>query len=280
MTSYALVTGGGTGIGFGCAQALAEAGFTVTIAGRRAATLEEAAARLAGAGAEIRTAVCDVSDPQAMADAVATAAGPDGRLDAAVANAGTGIGRAFLEMTSDDLRALYEPNVFGAFETIKHAALAMRDHGGGSIVAISSIAGLLGGRFRAAYASSKAALEMLVRVAADELGPFGIRVNSIRPGIVPSEITAGVTDPNAEGVLREIQDTYLENMPLGRIGSPADVGALAAFLCSPQASWITGQQIACDGGHTLRRAPNFEAAVRAGMGDDAVDRLVGPRWRR
>lgn len=280
MTSYALVTGGGTGIGFGCAQALAEAGFTVTIAGRRAATLEEAAARLTGAGAEIRTAVCDVSDPQAMADAVATAAGPDGRLDAAVANAGTGIGRAFLEMTSDDLRALYEPNVFGAFETIKHAALAMRDHGGGSIVAISSIAGLLGGRFRAAYASSKAALEMLVRVAADELGPFGIRVNSIRPGIVPSEITAGVTDPNAEGVLREIQDTYLENMPLGRIGSPADVGALAAFLCSPQASWITGQQIACDGGHTLRRAPNFEAAVRAGMGDDAVDRLVGPRWRR
>ncbi len=282
MAKYALVTGGGTGIGFGCAQALIEAGFTVTIAGRRAEPLEAAAATLRGAGGdspEVRTVVCDVADEEQVAAAVAAATGPDGQLDASIANAGTGTGKPILLMTADDLRSLYEPNVYGAFNTIKHSALAMRDHGGGAIVAISSIAGALGGRFRSAYASSKAALEMIVRVAADELGPFDIRVNSIRPGLVPSEVTAALTDPEAEGVLREMQDTYLENMPISRLGEPSEIGALAAFLCGDHARWITGQQIACDGGHTIRRAPNLEAGLRAGLGEEAVDRLVGPRWR-
>lgn len=278
--TYALVTGGGTGIGLGCARHLLGAGATVTIAARRRAVLDEAADALRAAvpGAEVRVAECDVTDEDAVAAAVALAAGPDGRLDAAVVNAGTGSGKAVLEMTGAELRATYDLNVVGAFHQIKQAGLVMRDHGGGAIVAVSSIAGALGGRFRGAYASSKAALDMLVRVSADELGPFAIRVNSVRPGLVPSEVTAALTDPDAEGPLAEVQRDYLRNMPLGRLGTPDDVGALVAFLVSPAASWITGQHYAVDGGHTIRRAPNMEAGVRAARGDAEVDRLIGARW--
>ncbi len=119
------------------------------------------------------------------------AAGPDGGLDAAVANAGTGAGGADPEHRPPTISSkLFETNVYGAFHTIKHAALAMRDHGGGAIVAISSISAILSGRFRRRTPSSKAALEAIVRVSADELGPFGIRVNALRPGGVRSEIMA------------------------------------------------------------------------------------------
>ena len=106
----------------------------------------------------------------------------------------------------------------GAFNTIQAAAETMRSSGG-SIIAISSIAGALGGRFRAAYASSKAALDMLVRSAADELGGFGIRINSIRPGVVESEATAMMFEH-----MPHIIDDYKKNMPLGRVGEPEEVG--------------------------------------------------------
>lgn len=278
---YALVTGGGTGIGLGCARHLAGAGMVVTIAGRRAEVLDTAAATVAAAAPDapaLRTVACDVTDDAQVADAVAAAAGPDGRLDAVVVNAGYGSGTAVLELDPAELRRLFDCNVIGAFSTIRHAARVMRDHGGGSIVAISSIAGVLGGRFRAAYASSKAALDMIVRVSADELGPFGIRVNSVRPGLVPSDATSALTDPEPGGPLHAVQRDYLQNMPLGRLGTVDDVGAMVRFLCSDEASWITGQAYAVDGGHTVRRGPNMEAALRAARGDEAIDRLVGPRW--
>jgi NAD(P)-dependent dehydrogenase (short-subunit alcohol dehydrogenase family) len=281
MGKYALVTGGATGIGFGCAQSLLEDGMTTTICGRRADKLEEAAATLRGfaaPGAEVRTFVCDVADEQQVADLVGVAVGPDGGLDAAVANAGTGVSGAIMAMTSDDFKRQYETNVYGAFHTIKHAALAMRDSGGGAIVAISSISAILSGRFRSPYASSKAALEAIVRVSADELGPFGIRVNALRPGGVRSEIMAPITDPNATGVLKEMQEEYLRNMPIRRLGEPEDVGAMVAFLCSDKATWVTGQCFGVDGGHSLRRGPNQEVAFRARLGDEAVDRLIGPKW--
>jgi NAD(P)-dependent dehydrogenase (short-subunit alcohol dehydrogenase family) len=275
---HALVTGGGTGIGLGIARQLASEGATVTIAGRRADTLSTAAAGLAAEGLTVRTVTCDVTQPDDVAAAVAAGAGPNGGLDIAIANAGSGSGTAFLAMSVNDLKSTYEANVFGAFTTMQTAALNMRDHGGGAIVAVSSIAGALGGRFRGAYASSKAALDMLVRVAADELGPHGIRVNSVRPGLVPSEVTAPLTDPNVAGPLADVQRDYLDNMPIRRLGTPDDIGSLVAFLASPGASWITGQNIAVDGGHTLRRAPNMEAALRARIGDETVNAWVGPRW--
>lgn len=268
---HALVTGGGTGIGLGIARRLAQAGAQVTIAGRRADVLDAAAAAVgADTGAEIRTAVCDVTDPDAVEAAAAHASDADGRLQIAVANAGIGTGGPFLAMEAETLRQTLDINVVGAFTTIQSAARRMRDDGG-SIIGISSIAGALGGRFRAAYAASKAALDMLVRSAADELGGFGIRVNTIRPGVVRSEATAPLFDH-----LPDVVDDYVAQMPLGFVGEPEDVGDAVVWLAGDQSRWVTGQNIAVDGGHTLRRAPDLEKGIRLRMGDDAFAQLVKP----
>lgn len=268
---HALVTGGGTGIGLGIARRLAQAGAQVTIAGRRADVLDAAAAAVgADTGAEIRTAVCDVTDPDAVEAAAAHASDADRRLQIAVANAGIGTGGPFLAMEAETLRQTLDINVVGAFTTIQSAARRMRDDGG-SIIGISSIAGALGGRFRAAYAASKAALDMLVRSAADELGGFGIRVNTIRPGVVRSEATAPLFDH-----LPDVVDDYVAQMPLGFVGEPEDVGDAVVWLAGDQSRWVTGQNIAVDGGHTLRRAPDLEKGIRLRMGDDAFAQLVKP----
>ena len=276
---HILVTGGGTGIGLGCARRLVLDGAVVTIAGRRLDVLEAAAAELralAGDDRAVRVAACDVTDEAQVRAAVEVAANDAGGLDGAVANAGKGAGLPILMTHADMLRDTFEPNVIGAFNTIKCAALAMRDHGGGSIVAVSSISGKLGGRFRAAYAASKAALDMLVKVSADELGPFGIRVNSVNPGLVPTPATAAITDDDD---LAEVREDYLDQMPIRRLGTADDVGGFVRFLLSDDAAWITGQALPIDGGHTVRRAPNLESALRARLGDEAIDRAVGPRWR-
>lgn len=269
--AHALVTGGGTGVGLGCARRLVEAGATVTIAGRREDVLISAASELAHLDApKVRTVKCDVTDEDAVREAVAHAVDDDGRLQVVVANAGTGAGSPFLMMDPEDLRNLLDVNVVGAFNTMKHAGLAMRDQGG-SIIAISSIAGVLGGRFRAAYAASKAALEMMVKVSADELGGFGIRVNSIRPGVLKSEATAGMFEH-----MPSLIDEYVRQMPLGFVGDPEDVGDAVVWLASDASRWVTGQQIAVDGGHTLRRAPDLEAGVRMRLGEDAYAQVIKP----
>ena len=273
MSKTALVTGGGTGIGFGIAAKLMEANAQVTIAGRREDVLNEAAERLdasVSSSGNIKVVCCDVTDAQAVRNAVEVAANDKGVLDIAVANAGIGAGGPFLTMTGETLRSVLEVNVVGAFNTIQAAAETMRSSGG-SIIAISSIAGALGGRFRAAYASSKAALDMLVRSAADELGGFGIRINSIRPGVVESEATAMMFEH-----MPHIIDDYKKNMPLGRVGEPEEVGDAVVWLAGSGSSWVTGQNIAVDGGHTLRRAPDLEPAIRARMGDEEYSKLSKP----
>ena len=116
-----------------------------------------------------------------------------------------------------------------------------------------------------AYCVSKVGLEALVRTAADELGRAGVRVNAVRPGIVPTELAAPLEQDPA--VLAD----YLAQMPISRTGTVDDVGALVRFLLGPESSWITGQCIGVDGGHHLRRGPNVEHWARAVYGDDVVD---------
>ncbi len=270
--AHALVTGGGTGIGLGIARRLAEAGAVVTLSGRRVEVLDEAAAVLRSelSSAEIRTVGCDVTDADAVEAAADAAADSNGALQVVVANAGMGTGGPFLMMEAETLRNVLDINVVGAFNTMKSGGLRMRDSGG-SIIAISSIAGALGGRFRAAYGASKAALDMMVRSAADELGGFGIRVNSIRPGVVESEATAMMFEH-----MPQVIDDYVRQMPLGFVGDPEDIGDAAVWLASAQSRWVTGQQIAVDGGHTLRRAPDLEAAIKARLGDDKFAEVVKP----
>mgnify|MGYP000489331502 CR=1 FL=1 len=134
-------------------------------------------------------------------------------------------------------------NLTGAFFTLKHAGEAMVRSGGGAFVGISSIAAPLTHPFMSAYCVSKVGLEALIRTAADELGRANVRVNAVRPGIVPTELAAPLEQDPA--VLAD----YLAQMPVSRTGTVDDVGALVRFLCGPESSWITGQCIGVDGGH-------------------------------
>src|SRR5262245_49617988 len=261
---FALVTGGGSGIGLACARHLLRDGATVTIAGRSEDRLGKAAAALrpdVPRGAEVRTAVCDVADETAVQAAVERAAS-SGRLDIAVANAGGGAVGSVVRMSLDEWRYTVDLNLAGTFLTVKHAAQAMTD--GGAIVAISSIAGTLTHRFMSAYCASKAGVEMLVRCAADELGALGIRVNAVRPGLVPTDLAAPLATNDA------VVADYLDQMPLGRLGTTDDVAEAVRWLAGPESSWVTGQCIAIDGGHTLRRGPRIETTVETFFGPEAV----------
>ena len=169
----ALVTGGGTGVGFGCAQRLLEHGAQVLIVGRRDDVLEEAVARLREvvADAKVSFQVCDITVEDDVIAAVDEAAG-DGGLDILVANAGSGYPGPILEAPIDAWQFCCELNIVGTASCIKHAALSMKDHGGGSIITISSVGGSKVEKWMAPYSTSKAGLEMLTRCAAVELAPF------------------------------------------------------------------------------------------------------------
>lgn len=264
----ALITGGGSGIGLAAARHLLRDGATVTIAGRSQERLDAAAADLrAGApeGAEVRTAACDVAQEDDVAAAVAAAIAPTGGLQHCVASAGTGALGPVVALPASEWDRVMDINLKGAFFTLKHSAAAMARSGGGAFVGLSSIAGPLTHPFMSAYCVSKAGLEALVRNAADELGRAQVRVNAVRPSIVPTELAAPLEEDPA--VLAD----YLANMPISRTGTVDDVAHLIRFLCGPESSWITGQCIAVDGGHTLRRGPNVEHWARAVYGDDATD---------
>ncbi|MFD0905402.1 SDR family oxidoreductase [Actinomadura sediminis] len=261
----ALVTGGGSGIGLGCAVRLAADGAAVTICGRTEARLRDAAERAReDAGQELGYVVADVTDDAQVADAV-RAAGERGPLRTVVASAGgsSSIG-PIGDLDLDQWRATLELNATGTMLTIRHAARAMARGGGGSIVAISSIASSNTHRWFGAYGVSKAAVDHLVRLAADELGGVGIRVNGVRPGIVRTELVAGIADTGP------VLDDYLACMPLSRVGEPEDIAGAVAFLAGPEASWITGQVLNVDGGHHLRRGPDYSSFFEPMFGADAL----------
>jgi len=263
----ALVTGGGSGIGLGCARRLLADGASITIVGRSEERLRAAAGQLeAGApdGASVAWVACDVTGEDAVSAAVERACRATGRLDIAVANAGAGAGGPILSTSVDAWRYTLEVNLTGTFLTIKHAALAMSRSGGGSIVAISSIAGPLTHRYMAPYCTSKAGLEMLIRVAADELGALGIRANAVRPGLVPTEMAGPLVDDPA--IVRD----YLEQMPISRLGTVEDIAAGVRYLAGPESGWVTGQCFAIDGGHTLRRGPKIDSMIERFFGDGAL----------
>lgn len=269
----ALITGGGSGIGLACARHLLRDGAIVTVAGRSADKLSAAAATLATevpGAAPVRTVVCDVTDEAAVEAAVATAAAGAGGLDIAVANAGGGAVGSVLTSSPDEFRFTLEVNVVGTFLTIKHAAKAMAGRGG-AIAATSSIAGVLTHRFMSAYCASKAGLEMLVRCAADELGPLNIRVNAVRPGLVPTDLAVPLTADSS------VVDDYLDQMPLARLASADDIAAAVRFLVGPESKVVTGQIFAVDGGHTLRRGPRIDSMVATFFGPEAVAALKPQR---
>ncbi len=252
----ALVTGGGSGIGMACAAALLSDGASVMLMGRtesRLADARSALESLAPPGASVATFAGDVTSEEHIVAAVdaAAALSPDHRLDLAVAAAGDGTLAPVIATELAEWERILAVSLTGVFLTIKHAGAAMVRAGGGSIVAISSVASHTTHRYMAPYSVAKAGVDMLVKTAADELGPAGVRVNAVNPGIISTDLVAMITPDDPIG------QSYLTNMPAGRFGDVADVAPAVRFLCGPESGFITGACIPIDGGHHLRRGPDY-----------------------
>jgi len=252
------VTGGGTGIGLACARAIVAGGGRVILAGRREDVVQAAAKGLGDAAAGV---ACDVTDDGSVERAVAATLDRFGGLQLAVNAAGTGTVGSVLNSTAADFMRIVDTNLTGVFRCLRAEARAMKA-GGGSIVNVSSIAATLTHRWMTSYCASKAGLNMLTQCAADDLGEHGIRVNAVMPSLVPTDLTG----PMASNP--DVVSEYLSRMPIARLGTTDDVGALVAFLLCDQAGWITGQCIAVDGGHTLRQGPDMVRMFRAVLPDE------------
>jgi NAD(P)-dependent dehydrogenase (short-subunit alcohol dehydrogenase family) len=264
-----LVTGGGTGIGRACAARLAADGAAVTICGRTESKLAQAAKSIAAVAAHdgsVQYAVADVTDEESVKALVARALEPRGRLDGCVANAGGGggLGPYHLQDTKEFLRVLHL-NVLGTMLCVKHTVPPMVAAGGGSFVGMSSIAGHLTHPYFGAYCVGKAGIEHMMRNAADEFGPSRVRFNAIAPGFIATEIMQGIPRDGA------VYDSYVQNTPLADVGQPEDVAMLARFLIGPESRWITGQCISVDGGHGLRRGPNFGSFIEPALGREVLE---------
>lgn len=269
----ALVTAGATGIGFACARRLVQDGASVTIAARREEVLRDAADRLrqdAPDGVVVQYAVCDVSVEEQVVAMVARAAEPTGGLHAVVASAGVGSLGPVHKTGLDEWNGVLATNLTGTFLTFRHSAGLVVRSGGGALVAISSTAGAQVHRFLGAYGVSKAGVDMLVAYLADELGAHGVRVHSVRPGLVETEM---LEIPMQVGGL---VDDYLDQMPVRRVGRPEDVAELVRFLVGPESTWMTGGTHDIDGGMHLRRAADYRHLARGLFGDEATAELDQP----
>ena len=235
----ALVTGGGTGIGAAIARRLAAEGAAVAVMGRRPEPLEAVAADIRGLAAP-----GDVTKSDDVRRVVSTTVGQLGGLDIVVNNAGS---------ESSEWDAALAVNVTGPYLVAREAAPRLVERGGGAIVNISSVAGLVAGPDGAAYAASKAALIMLSRSLAVELGPNGIRVNALCPGWVRTAMSEREMDELAAAhrVTREEAFALASaDLPLRRVAQPEEIAAACLFLVSPEASFVTGAVLVADGGST------------------------------
>lgn len=268
-----LVTGGGSGIGKGVAAAVVAAGGNAMLMGRTtdklAAAADEIAAAAGQSGGAVRFEAGDVTNEDDVIRAVAAATEWTGRLHGVVNCAGGSdtIG-PIPQLDSEAWRKLLDLNVNGTFYVLKHSAREMVRGGGGSFVGISSIAASNTHRWFGAYGPAKSAVDHMVKLAADELGVSGVRVNGIRPGLIRTELTEAVL------MSPEVSADYRECTPLQRIGEVEDIANVALFLLSDAAGYVTGQIINVDGGMQVRRGPDYSAMFEPLFGADALRGVV------
>jgi NAD(P)-dependent dehydrogenase (short-subunit alcohol dehydrogenase family) len=245
----AFVTGGGSGIGRAAALALAAEGFTVTVAGRTKETLDETVRQIKAADGSARFAICDVADETAVMAALKVAIGHSNHLDCAVNCAG--IDGEAPAMTADypldSFDRMIATNVRGMFVSMKHELAQMQSQGFGSIVNISSGAGLVGVAGFAAYSASKWAEVGMTKSAALEYAKHGIRINAICPGLVDTPLWAATASADPESAERIIQAH-----PIGRIATADEIAAAIVWLCSDQSSYVVGAALPLDGGYTAQ----------------------------
>ncbi len=236
----ALVTGAARGLGLAAAKRFLAEGWRVALLDIDGDNLLRTYQAIAKPD-DTAALTCDVADPKQVAAAFAAHAKRFGRLDALVNNAGIAIFKPILDVTYEDWSRVIAVNLTGAFLCGQQAAPLMRETGGGAIVNITSISGLRASTLRAAYGTSKGGLAALTQQQAVEFAALGIRVNAVAPGPVDTAMAKAVHTP-------AIRADYHDHMPLNRYGLETELANAIYFLCSDEASYITGQELAVDGG--------------------------------
>ncbi|MVN76721.1 glucose 1-dehydrogenase [Hymenobacter sp. HMF4947] len=239
----ALITGGGTGIGFEIARCMVQAGATVVITGRREEVLKASTAELGVGGHYLVNDVCDLASLDGLVEELEATHGP---LDILVNNAGINMKKPALEVTDEDFNRIIHTNLNAVFSLTRAAAKRMVARRSGTILMISSMAAYYGIDRVVAYAASKSAVEGMVKVLASEFSAHGVRVNAIAPGFIETEMsrTAMNSDPDR-------RDRAMRRTPMGTFGRPEDIGHAAVFLASDGARYITGVSLPVDGGNSI-----------------------------
>ena len=239
----AIVTGGGSGLGFAIAEKFVQNGIETIIAGRNKEKLDAAAEKL---GALCHAIVCDVADLGSIPGFVQGVVEKYGQIDILVNNAGTNMKKEFAEVTDEEFQQVITTNLSAVFSMSREVVKIMLQNGGGSIINISSMAAQYGLPKVIAYSASKTAIDGMTRAMAVELSPKGIRVNAIAPGFIYSDMTAKALNSDPERKAKVFGRT-----PMGIMGQPDDIGDAAYFLVSDAAKFITGVVLPVDGGNSI-----------------------------
>ena len=238
----AFVTGASRGIGRGVAASLAEAGADVALIGRDAAALEETVKAVQGHGRRALALKTDVTSADSIEAAVAQTIEAFGRIDTLVCNAGVQRLKPFLDMKPDDWRSLISTNLEGAIMTMQAVGKGMVAQKSGSIITMSSIYSFVGAPWNSIYCMTKGGLAQLSKALAVEWARYNVRVNAICPGWIETDLTKPYMQD------QKTVDAGLRQIPLRRFGKPEDIGPMAVYLASDEASFVTGQSYVIDGG--------------------------------
>ena len=247
----ALVTGGNRGIGFGMAEALAQAGADVVIWGSNADYNAAAEGKLTGYGVRVKAQQVNVADEKAVAEGMEEAVAAMGRVDTVIANAGIGGGApSFAEFSTETYRRVLSVNLDGVFFTFREACKHMIERAkagdpGGSIVVTSSLSAISGAARNEAYASTKGAVISMIKAIAVEHARYGVRANAILPGWIATDMTAGAQDSPA------FAEKVIPRVPARRWGEPSDFGGIAVYLASDASKYHSGDSFVIDGGYSI-----------------------------
>lgn len=239
----ALVTGGGTGLGFGIARAFSEAGSQVIITGRRKDVLIKACKELSG---NVDYIVFDVTDLESIPELVEEIEADHNPIDILVNNAGINAKENVLDVKDADFEKIIRTNLFGVFSMSREIGRKMSSRGNGSIINITSMAAIYGIPKVTAYSASKAGVLGLTRALVADLSPSGIRVNAIAPGFIDSPMTRKAFDADPERL-----EKVLSRTPMKKLGTPEDVACAAVYLASDASKFVTGINLPVDGGNSI-----------------------------
>lgn len=235
----AIITGGGTGIGFGIAKVLAQHGANVVLTARKLERLEAAAEQIRAAGGKALAVQCDIRDAEQVERMVQQSEDAFGRIHMLVNNAGATFFSRAEDLSPNGWRSVIDIDINGTFLCSQAVAKRMIRDGGGAMVFITNATPGSGNPYRSNGGAGKAALGAMVRSLAVEWGEYGIRVNDVGPGNIPTD---------AMGAMGDVDENAAARLPIGRVGTPEDVANATLFLMSPAASFLTGIRIVVDGG--------------------------------